>query len=98
MDTTTTALLGAVCLLLLAIYLLKPSAHTPAAARASSAGRVTAQLVVLGDIGRSPRMQYHALSLARRGAVVDVVGYRGMFFSVFLSPSLSVSVSFSLFH
>jgi beta-1,4-mannosyltransferase len=36
------------------------------------------QVVVLGDIGRSPRMQYHALSLAKHGARVDVVGFRGM--------------------
>lgn len=32
-------------------------------------------VVVLGDIGRSPRMQYHALSLARHGYKVDMVGY-----------------------
>lgn len=36
-------------------------------------------LVVLGDIGRSPRMQYHALSLAQHGFEVDLVGYRGRF-------------------
>ena len=36
------------------------------------------QVVVLGDFGRSPRMQYHALSLAdSRGADVDVVAYTG---------------------
>lgn len=34
-------------------------------------------VVVIGDIGRSPRMQYHALSFARRGYYVDVVGYNG---------------------
>ncbi|KAG8528148.1 uncharacterized protein KY384_007064 [Bacidia gigantensis] len=33
------------------------------------------QVVVLGDIGRSPRMQYHALSLAKHGFHVDLVGY-----------------------
>lgn len=32
-------------------------------------------VVVLGDIGRSPRMQYHALSLAAEGHKVDIVGY-----------------------
>jgi beta-1,4-mannosyltransferase len=36
------------------------------------------QVVVLGDIGRSPRMQYHALSLAKHGARVDVIGFKGM--------------------
>lgn len=34
-------------------------------------------VVVLGDIGRSPRMQYHALSLAREGFDVDIIGYSG---------------------
>lgn len=36
-------------------------------------------VVVLGDVGRSPRMQYHALSLARRADVgrVTLVGYAG---------------------
>ena len=34
-------------------------------------------IVVLGDVGRSPRMQYHALALASAGAEVDVVGYAG---------------------
>lgn len=37
--------------------------------------RVT--VLVLGDVGRSPRMQYHALALANASADVDVVGYAG---------------------
>ncbi|KAG5583652.1 hypothetical protein H5410_054279 [Solanum commersonii] len=37
-----------------------------------------AAVVVLGDIGRSPRMQYHALSLARQAHLeVDIVAYGG---------------------
>eukprot|EP00298_Acanthocystis_sp_HF-20_P005206 c15452_g1_i2.p1 GENE.c15452_g1_i2~~c15452_g1_i2.p1 ORF type:complete len:440 (-),score=158.56 c15452_g1_i2:144-1463(-) len=32
-------------------------------------------VVVLGDIGRSPRMQYHAISLAKSGFNVSLVGY-----------------------
>lgn len=32
-------------------------------------------VVVLGDIGRSPRMQYHALSIAEMGHTVDIIGY-----------------------
>ena len=32
-------------------------------------------IVVLGDLGRSPRMLYHARSLADAGAAVDLVGY-----------------------
>ena len=38
---------------------------------------VSVQVVVLGDIGRSPRMQYHALSLAKYGGRVELVGYIG---------------------
>lgn len=45
-----------------------PSKHTKGA---------TVQIVVLGDIGRSPRMQYHALSIAKHGGNVFLVGYRG---------------------
>lgn len=32
-------------------------------------------VVVLGDVGRSPRMQYHSRSLIRHGVAVDMVGY-----------------------
>lgn len=32
-------------------------------------------VVVLGDIGRSPRMQYHSLSLAEHEYKVDIIGY-----------------------
>ncbi|GFP98847.1 chitobiosyldiphosphodolichol beta-mannosyltransferase [Phtheirospermum japonicum] len=40
--------------------------------------RNRAAVVVLGDIGRSPRMQYHALSLARQACLdVDIVAYGG---------------------
>lgn len=42
---------------------------------ADVAGRVA--VLVVGDLGRSPRMQYHALSLARRGRRVAFIGYAG---------------------
>lgn len=32
-------------------------------------------VVVLGDVGRSPRMQYHALSLAKCGFSVTLLGF-----------------------
>ena len=32
-------------------------------------------VVVLGDVGRSPRMQYHALALAQRGFSVTLLGF-----------------------
>ena len=34
-------------------------------------------VLVLGDIGRSPRMMYHAQSFAENGFVTDIVGYGG---------------------
>ena len=34
-------------------------------------------VVVLGDLGRSPRMQYHASSLLKEGHTVSLVGYNG---------------------
>uniref|UniRef100_A0A1A8BWB4 Chitobiosyldiphosphodolichol beta-mannosyltransferase n=1 Tax=Nothobranchius kadleci TaxID=1051664 RepID=A0A1A8BWB4_NOTKA len=34
-------------------------------------------VLVLGDIGRSPRMQYHALSLSKHGYQVTLVGFLG---------------------
>lgn len=39
----------------------------------------TVQVVVLGDIGRSPRMQYHAISIAKHGGRVYLTGYQGRF-------------------
>jgi len=34
-------------------------------------------VVVLGDLGRSPRMEYHSLSFAQEGYDVDIIGYGG---------------------
>lgn len=34
-------------------------------------------VLVLGDVGRSPRMQYHAMSLASHGVRVTLIGYTG---------------------
>ncbi|KAK3390078.1 glycosyl transferases group 1-domain-containing protein [Podospora didyma] len=36
---------------------------------------VEVHIVVLGDIGRSPRMTYHALSIAKNGGKVKLIGY-----------------------
>lgn len=57
------------------IIISRRDAPTAPAATAEAARRV--MVVVLGDIGRSPRMQYHALSLIRHGFHVDMIGYRG---------------------
>ncbi|KAL4891142.1 glycosyl transferases group 1-domain-containing protein [Aspergillus ambiguus] len=54
--------------------LLLPSQYVPK--RSPGHGQTTVQVLVLGDIGRSPRMQYHALSIAKGGGQVDIIGYR----------------------
>jgi len=45
--------------------------------RKSPSSRSVAVLV-LGDIGRSPRMMYHAQSFAEHDFVTDVIGYGGI--------------------
>ncbi len=40
-------------------------------------GRKHFVVIVLGDVGRSPRMQYHALSLLEHGHNVSLIGYSG---------------------
>ena len=59
----------------LAIILL-PSVYNDE--NGTSKGPRRHQVVVLGDIGRSPRMQYHAISMAKNGGPVDLIGYLGM--------------------
>jgi hypothetical protein len=44
---------------------------------AGSGGDVSVHVLVLGDIGRSPRMTYHALSIAKHGGKVNLIGYLG---------------------
>jgi hypothetical protein len=46
-------------------------------AAATVLSKKTVTIVVLGDIGRSPRMRYHALSLAQEGYFVHFIGYGG---------------------
>lgn len=43
----------------------------------SGAERLRAAVVVLGDLGRSPRMQNHALALAEYGVDVELIGDAG---------------------
>jgi beta-1,4-mannosyltransferase len=62
------------------LILLLPSQYDPNSRRTgqdSSKPKATVQILVLGDIGRSPRMQYHAVSIAKRGGLVDIIGYHG---------------------
>lgn len=51
------------------------------------------QVIVLGDVGHSPRMQYHALSLAETGKVrVELIGFPGSnpIGAVELHPDISI--------
>ncbi|KAI9725420.1 MAG: mannosyltransferase [Chrysothrix sp. TS-e1954] len=61
------ALLCTVILLFLTVW--RPSRYDP------QKGGTTVTVLVLGDIGRSPRMQYHTLSLLSSGAAVTLIGY-----------------------
>ena len=51
-----------------------------------------AAVVVVGDLGRSPRMQYHAHALADSGVDVDLVGYKGAPLPKFLTEHPRVAV------
>jgi beta-1,4-mannosyltransferase len=39
----------------------------------------TVAIIVLGDIGRSPRMMYHAESFASHGFNTYIIAYKGTF-------------------
>lgn len=72
------------------IFLLWPSRYvrtSPPQKTASKSRKeepaISVQVLVLGDIGRSPRMQYHAMSIAKHGGKVDVIGYKGADFLSF---------------
>ena len=58
---------------------VQKAAASGAPAPAAGSRKRTVVVLVLGDVGRSPRMQYHALSLAEHddGTRVALVGYRG---------------------
>ncbi len=43
-----------------------------------STSRVDIQILVLGDIARSPRMQYHTTSITKHGGYVQLIGYCGI--------------------
>lgn len=55
------------------LFYTLPSQYGGFIGREQTVNRV--QILVLGDIGRSPRMQYHALSIAKHGGQVDLIGY-----------------------
>jgi beta-1,4-mannosyltransferase len=64
------------------VLLMLPSRyikHSPprASSGTSYEPKISVQVLVLGDIGRSPRMQYHAMSIAKHAGRVDLIGYQG---------------------
>ncbi|EKD19632.1 uncharacterized protein L3040_002025 [Drepanopeziza brunnea f. sp. 'multigermtubi'] len=70
-----------VILLMLPSRYLKHSPPKETTSTSTSTGsanepKISVQVLVLGDIGRSPRMQYHAMSIAKHGGRVDVIGYQ----------------------
>lgn len=66
-----------IALLMLPRRYVKLSPPKATSVRSVNEPKVSVQVLVLGDIGRSPRMQYHAMSIAKHGARVDVIGYQG---------------------
>lgn len=81
MSVIETLLLGAViCSTILSFTLLLLPSSDPRREGTLDKSRtpsIRVQVLVLGDIGRSPRMQYHALSIAKHGGIVDLIGYQG---------------------
>ena len=73
-----TAMLGVFIYALFVVFTLIVSVVLLAALKwREEDGKGRVAVIVLGDLGRSPRMQYHALSLCREGYDVEFVGYGG---------------------
>ena len=51
----------------------------------------TVAVLVLGDVGRSPRMMYHAECFGRHGFTTYVMGYRGKVFVRFIKILLRIN-------
>ncbi|KAK4251382.1 glycosyltransferase [Corynascus novoguineensis] len=62
-------------LALLAAYFLLTLTKYDGPPAGSPKEPVSAHVLVLGDVGRSPRMTYHALSIAKHGGRVNLIGY-----------------------
>ncbi len=79
--------LGGLCLGLVLLIRRRLGANAASLRRRPSA-EIAVQVLVLGDIGRSPRMQYHALSIAQHGGRVELIGYQGKLLSFVASRLL----------
>jgi beta-1,4-mannosyltransferase len=74
---TIASTLFTVTLLLLPSRYVKHSPPKAVSSASADEPKISVQVLVLGDIGRSPRMQYHAMSIAKHGGRVDMIGYKG---------------------
>ena len=73
----TAVLMGPIAILLLFVHWLRGRKN-------NTKPRIC--IVVLGDVGRSPRMQYHALSCANAGFHVELLGFGGNSFNCKTPP------------
>lgn len=77
--------LAIIIVLILSYWLLskRNSTHSGPAVctKNDSTGAITRRVtvLVLGDVGRSPRMQNHAVSFAKADWQVDLVGFKGLY-------------------
>ena len=73
MSGTTITIAGiSLFLALLCLYMIPRGTYS-----GNDLSQGTIQILVLGDIGRSPRMQNHAISALKHGIPVDLIGYIG---------------------
>lgn len=77
------------CLSALTLYLMYSITKYEEPKAGSPKKPVSVHVLVLGDIGRSPRMTYHALSIAKHGGKVNLIGYLGMCFSAAVKTKLA---------
>jgi len=81
-----TLIFVAILLLIVINVLLAKKIHTEVTVRKSVC------VVVLGDLGHSPRMNYHTLSLARAGFQVNLIGYSESSLSTDITSNANITV------
>ena len=57
--------------------LMTTTMESTASSNSSTTQPLHVAVIVMGDVGRSPRMQYHAESLLQEGFTVSLIGYQG---------------------
>jgi len=79
MDATLCVCVCVCVCMCVCVCALRTQTHSKGKGSQSDNRHQSVCVVVLGDIGRSPRMQYHALSLADAALLrVDIVAYGGV--------------------